>query len=140
MAFNIIGNDMTITMAAEAGQLELNAFEPIIFYCLFQSIDTLGYAVETFVDNCITGITANEDRCRELVENSVGTITAICPHVGYEKAAAVAKAAIKTGAPVRRLVLEEGLLGEEDLEKILEPTNMTEPGISGKDLILKGNK
>ena len=140
VAFNIIGNDMTITMAAEAGQLELNAFEPIIFYCLFQSIDTLGYAVETFVDNCITGITANEDRCRELVENSVGTITAICPHVGYEKAAAVAKAAIKTGAPVRRLVLEEGLLGEEDLEKILEPTNMTEPGISGKDLILKGNK
>ena len=74
VAFNIIGNDMTITMAAEAGQLELNAFEPIIFYCMFQSIDTLGYAVETLVDNCIVGITANEERCRQLVENSVGII------------------------------------------------------------------
>lgn len=72
VAFNIIGNDVTITMAAEAGQLELNAFEPIIFYCMFQSIDTLGYAVQTLVDNCIVGITANEERCRYLVENSVG--------------------------------------------------------------------
>lgn len=72
VAFNIIGNDVTITMAAEAGQLELNAFEPIVFYCMFQSIDTLGYAVHTFVDNCVSGITANENRCRYLVENSVG--------------------------------------------------------------------
>ena len=79
VAFNIIGNDVTITMAAEAGQLELNAFEPIIFYCIFQSIDTLGYAVQTLVDNCIVGITANEERCRYLVENSVGIITAISP-------------------------------------------------------------
>ena len=71
VAFNAIGNDMTITMAAEAGQLELNAFEPIIFYCLFQSIDTIAYAVNTFVDNCVIGITANETRCRYFVENSV---------------------------------------------------------------------
>ena len=85
VAFNIIGNDLTITMAAEAGQLELNAFEPIIFYCMFQSIDTLAYAVQTFVENCVKGITANETRCRYLVENSVGIITAICPHVGYQK-------------------------------------------------------
>lgn len=82
VAFNVIGNDLTITMAAEAGQLELNAFEPIIFYCIFQSIDTLTYAVRTFIDNCITGITANEDRCRYMVENSIGIITAISPHVG----------------------------------------------------------
>lgn len=82
VAFNAIGNDMTITMAAEAGQLELNAFEPIIFYCLFQSIDTIAYAVNTFVDNCVIGITANETRCRYFVENSVGIITAICPYVG----------------------------------------------------------
>ena len=79
VAFYVIGNDVTITMAAEGGQLELNAFEPIIFYCMFQSIDTLAYAVQTFVDNCVTGITANENRCRYLVENSVGIITAICP-------------------------------------------------------------
>ena len=96
VAFNIIGNDVTITMAAEAGQLELNAFEPITFYCLFQSIDTLAYAVETFVDNCVTGITANEERCKKLVENSVGIVTALSPHVGYAKAAAIAKEAINT--------------------------------------------
>lgn len=137
VAFNIIGNDMTITMAAEAGQLELNAFEPIVFYCLFQSIDTLGYAARTFVDNCVTGITANEERCRESVENSVGTITAICPHVGYQKAADVAKKAIKTGAPVRKLVVQEGLLSEAEIDTILDPVNMTQPGISGKELILK---
>ena len=100
VAFNIIGNDVTITMAAEAGQLELNAFEPIIFYCMFQSIDTLGYAVETLVDNCIVGITANEERCRQLVEYSVGIITAICPHVGYEKTADIAKKAINSNESV----------------------------------------
>ena len=87
VAFNVIGNDITITMAAEAGQLELNAFEPIIFYCMFQSIDTLAYAVRTFVDNCVSGITANEERCEELAENSIGLITALSPHVGYQKAA-----------------------------------------------------
>lgn len=136
VAFNIIGNDVTITMAAEAGQLELNAFEPIIFYCIFQSIDTLAYAVRTFVDNCVTGITANETRCRYLVENSVGIITAICPHVGYQAAADIAKKALKTGEPVRDLILKEGLLTEEHLDHILNPVNMTEPGISGKELLL----
>ena len=135
VAFNIIGNDVTITMAAEAGQLELNAFEPIIFYCLFQSIDTLGYAVRTFVDNCVSGITANETRCRYLVENSVGIITAICPHVGYQAAADIAKKALKTGEPVRELILKEGLLTEDNLNQILNPVNMTEPGISGKELL-----
>ncbi len=137
VAFNIIGNDVTITMAAEAGQLELNAFEPIIFYCMFQSIDTLAYAVQTFVDNCVAGITANRDRCRSLVENSVGIITAICPHVGYQKAAEIAKKAMKTGESVRSLILQEKLLTDEELDEILEPVHMTEPGISAKELLLK---
>ena len=137
VAFNIIGNDVTITMAAEAGQLELNAFEPIIFYCMFQSIDTLAYAVETFVDNCVLGITANETRCHYLVENSVGIITAICPHVGYQKAADIAKKALQTGESVRSLILEEQLMSQEDLESILDPVHMTEPGISGKELLLR---
>ena len=127
VAFNIIGNDMTITMAAEAGQLELNAFEPIIFYCMFQSIDTLGYAVETLVDNCIVGITANEERCRQLVENSVGIITAICPHVGYEKTADIAKKAINSNESVRSLILKENIMDEEELSRILDPIHMTEP-------------
>lgn len=132
VAFNAIGNDMTITMAAEAGQLELNAFEPIIFNCLFQSIDTIAYAVNTFVDNCVIGITANETRCRYFVENSVGIITAICPYVGYQKAAEIAKEAIKTGESVRKLIIEKGLLAKEQMDEIMDPVQMTEPGISGK--------
>ena len=132
VAFNAIGNDMTITMAAEAGQLELNAFEPIIFYCLFQSIDTIAYAVNTFVDNCVIGITSNETRCRYFVENSVGIITAICPYVGYQKAAEIAKEAIKTGESVRKLIIEKGLLAKEQMDEIMDPVQMTEPGISGK--------
>ena len=140
VAFNIIVNDVKITLAAEAGQLELNAFEPIIFYCMFQSIDTLSYAVQTFVDNCVSGITANENRCRYLVENSVGIITAICPHVGYQKAASIAKKAMATGEPVRSLILKEGLLEEKELDEILEPSHMTEPGISAKELLKKKGK
>lgn len=131
VAFNIMGNDMTIAMAAEAGQLELNAFEPIIFYKLFQSIETIACAVRTLVDNCILGITANREHCRSLVENSVGIITAICPYVGYERAADVAKEAIASGLPVRELVILNELLTKEQLDIILDPISMTEPGISG---------
>lgn len=137
VAFNIIGNDMTITMAAEAGQLELNAFEPVIFYNLFESIDTLKNGVDTFIKNCITGITANRERCESLVENSVGIITAICPHVGYKEAAKIAKTALKTGEPVRKIAIEEGIFTEEQLDKILDTNGMTEPGISAKELISK---
>lgn len=137
VAFHVIGNDVTVTMAAEAGQLELNAFEPIVFFCLFQSIDTLAYAVRTFVNNCVTGITANETRCRYLVENSIGIITAVCPHIGYQKAADIAKKALQTGKSVRSLIVNERLLSEEELEKILDPINMTKPGISGKEYLMK---
>lgn len=132
VAFNVFGNDMTIAMAAEAGQLELNAFEPIIFYKLFQSIETITYAINTLVDNCIIEITANRERCKFLVENSVGIITAICPYVGYTKAAEIAKTAIKTGESIRKLIAEEGLLNEEQLNVILDTMAMTRPGISGK--------
>ncbi len=116
-------------MAAEAGQLELNAFEPIIFYNLFQSIDTLGFATETFVDNCITGITANEERCRELVENSVGIVTTLAPVIGYQRAADIAKKALKQKRPVREIILEEKIMEEEELSRVLDPVSMTEPGI-----------
>ena len=127
VAFNVIGNDVTITLAAEAGQLELNAFEPVICYNLFQSIDTLGYAAETFTDNCIIGITADEDRCRELVENSIGIVTALTPFVGYECAADVAKESLNSGRPVREIILEEKLIDPEELDHILDPYSMTEP-------------
>lgn len=131
VAFNVIGNDMTITMAAEAGQLELNAFEPIIFYNLFQSIDTLGFATETFVDNCISGITANEKRCRDLVENSVGIVTTLAPVIGYQRAADIAKKALKENRPVREIILEEKVLEPEEVERILDPVRMTEPTFFG---------
>lgn len=137
VAFNIIGNDMTITMASEAGQMELNAFEPVMFYNLFQSIETLTNGVDTFINNCIVGITANKEHCKELVDNSVGIITAICPHVGYKEAAKIAKTALKTGEPVRNIVLNEGILDESALDTILDPYGMTEPGISGKELLHK---
>ncbi len=131
VAFLVIGNDMTITMASEAGQLELNAFEPVIFYTLFQSIESLGRAVDTLINNCILGITANVERCKALVDGSIGIITAICPHVGYQPAADAAKEAQRTGRPVREIILERGLLTREQMETILEPYAMTAPGIQG---------
>lgn len=131
VAFNVIGNDLTITMAAEAGQLELNAFEPIIFYNLFQSIDTLRYAVETFVDNCVSGITANEDRCGELLENSISVVTALAPAVGYQKAADIAKSALAENISVREAALKDGALSEEELSMLLDPEAMTRPSYAG---------
>lgn len=133
VAFKVIGNDVTITMAAEAGQLELNAFEPVAFYCLFQSIDTLTNGIDTFVDNCISNITANEDRCRFYVENSVGIITALCPTIGYQKAADIAKEALKTGEPVRSLIVKKNILTEDEVNAILEPYAMTELSNSHKN-------
>lgn len=133
VAFNIIGNDMTITMAAEAGQLELNAFEPVIFYNLHHTVEQLTNVVSTFVDNCIDGITANKEHCKEMVDNSVGIITAICPYVGYAKAADIAKEAIRTGSSVRDLAIEKKLLTKEELDIILDPFSLTQPGISGID-------
>ena len=123
-AFCIIGNDMTITMAAEAGQLELNFAEPVLYHKLFESLIALAGAVETFTENCVKGITANEERCRELVDGSVGVITAICPKVGYKESADIAKEAIKTGASVREVLRKTKLFTDEEIEKILDPETM----------------
>lgn len=125
VAFHIVGHDTTITMAAEAGQLELNAFEPVVFCNLFESITTLKKAVTTLIDNCILGITANKKHCRELMESSAGIATALCPYIGYSTAAGIAKKAVKTGKSVRSLVLEQELMSEEELEKVLDPYLMT---------------
>ena len=127
VTFNVIGNDLTITMAAEAGQLELNAFEPILFYNLFESLETLSHAISTLVDNCIIGITANEDHCLELLEESVDIATALCPYIGYKKSAEIAKSSLKTGIPIRKLVLKNGILTKEKLDSILNPATMTNP-------------
>ena len=115
-------------MAAEAGQLELNAFEPVVFFTLFLELDSLREAVRTFTDNCVSGITANRERCRQLVEESVGIVTALCPAIGYQRAASLAKEALKVHQPVRKLAVEEHLLDEKSLEELLDPLSMTTPG------------
>lgn len=125
VAFNIIGHDYTITMAAEAGQLELNAFEPVIFYTLFESIETLGHAAQTLTDNCILGITANEKHCKDLVNASAGIATALCPSIGYAASAALAKESLKTNVPVRELAIAKGYVTTEEADKLLDPYTMT---------------
>ncbi len=132
VAFRVVGNDMTVSMAVEAGQFELNAFEPVVFDALFQSITMLDGAVKTLRVNCVEGITANAERCAELLDSSVGTITAVCPYIGYAQAASLAKEALKTDIPVRKLLVERGVLTAEEVQRILNPHNMTKPGIPGK--------
>ncbi|MBQ5952240.1 MAG: aspartate ammonia-lyase [Lachnospiraceae bacterium] len=128
VAFRIIGNDVAISFAVEAGQLELNAFEPVVFYSLFQSIDFLRNAVDTFIVNCVNGIEANETRCEQLLEQSVGIVTALNPYIGYTASAALAKKALETGTPIRELVLREGILTEEQMSQIMDPYRLTKPG------------
>lgn len=135
VAFQVMGNDMTVTLAAEAGQLELNVMEPVMTFNLLQSLDILRNVVRVFTEKCVRGITANVQRCRQMVEQSVGIITAINPHVGYETATVIAKEAITTGRPVREIVLERGILTEEELDIILNPQEMTKPGIAGSGLL-----
>ena len=125
VAFLIVGHDATIAMAAEAGQLELNAFEPVLFYTLFESITSLTGAVNTLTKNCIEGITANKENCTAHLEQSIGIVTALCPIIGYQKSAEIAKKALKTGKTIRQLVLEEKILSEQECDKILDPKSMT---------------
>lgn len=124
VAFDIIGNDLAITLAAEAGQLELNVMEPLIAFKLFTSINNLTNALKTLTNRCITGITANKERCREMVENSIGLVTALVPVLGYELCSEIAKKAQKTEGSVYRIVLEDGYLSEADLKRILSPESM----------------
>lgn len=135
VSFQVQGNDFTIALACGAGQLELNVMEPVVVFNLLQSLDILRNVLKVFKERCVVGITANEARCRDLVENSVGVVTAINPHVGYEVASLVAKEAISTGRPVREIVLEKGVLTSEELDVILNSFEMTRPGIAGAELL-----
>lgn len=136
-AFQVAGNDLTISMACEAGQFELNVMEPVIVYNLLQSIKIMTNVFTVFRKYCLEGITANKERMEEFVNQSVGIITAINPHVGYEVSAMIAREAILTGRQVREIVLEKGVLTEEELNLILHPLEMTRPGIAGKALLEK---
>lgn len=135
ISFQVIGNDQTISLASEAGQFELNVMEPVLVFNLLQSLSILANGLDVFRELAIKGITANVARSRELVENSVGIITAINPHVGYEQAARIAKEAIDTGRSVREICLERGILTKEELDEILDPKEMTNPGIAGARFI-----
>ncbi|WLR51211.1 aspartate ammonia-lyase [Bacillus tianshenii] len=134
-AFQVIGNDHTICLASEAGQFELNVMEPVLVFNLLQSIKIMTNTFNVFRKHCLDGITANEERMKHYVDNSVGIITAINPHVGYETAAAIAKEAIATGKSVRELCVEKDVLTTEELDTILHPYEMTDPGIAGKELL-----
>lgn len=127
VAFEVIGNDITVTLAAEAGQLELNVMEPVIAFNLFTSLNMLGRACRTLADRCVNGITANREVCRAMVKNSIGLVTALNPYIGYEKATLVANEALKSGRSVYEIVLEKGYLSQAELDDILAPENMTRP-------------
>jgi aspartate ammonia-lyase len=127
IAFKVIGNDLTVTLAAEAGQLELNVMEPVIVQSIFESIEMLKNGMLTLKMKCIEGITANEQRCRELVQNSIGLVTALNPVLGYEASSMVAKEALQTGRGVYELVLEKKLMSKEELDEMLLPENMIKP-------------
>lgn len=136
-AFQVIGNDHTISLASEAGQLELNVMEPVLIFNLMESITIMNNVFRTFTDNCLRGITADEDRMREYVEKSTGIITAVNPHIGYETASKIAREALETGASIRDLCVKYNVLTEEELDAILNPQEMTDPGIAGADLLDK---
>ncbi|HSW67738.1 MAG TPA: lyase family protein, partial [Bacteroidales bacterium] len=125
IAFKVIGNDLTVTMAAEAGQLELNVMEPVMVFSLFESIEMLKNGMDTLNHRCITGITANEQRCREMVENSIGLVTALSPYIGYDASTMLAKEALEYNRRVYDLVIEKNLLSKQELDRILDPDNMT---------------
>ncbi|MFC5338717.1 aspartate ammonia-lyase [Leucobacter denitrificans] len=124
VAYSVAGADVTVSMAVEAGQLQLNAFEPIIAHSLFQSILWLERACQTLRVNCVDGITANEERLEEMVSRSVTVITALAPVIGYSAAAKLAKEALATNAKVADLVTSQGLLDRDELERILQPSKL----------------
>jgi len=127
VAFEVIGNDVTVSFAAEAGQLQLNAFEPIIAHSLFKSMTHLRQACLTLADRCVRGITANRERLRRMVEESIGLVTALNPYIGYENASMIAREAQATGASVYSLVLSKGLLTQAELDDIMRPESLTQP-------------
>jgi aspartate ammonia-lyase len=127
VCFQVVGNDLTVTMAAEAGQLQLNVFEPVIAFNLFQSVDMLTRAANVLREKCVVGITANRERIRFLLERSIGVVTALVPYIGYERASAVAREALENDRGVYELVLEKNWLTKAELDEILSPDAMTKP-------------
>lgn len=133
VAFFVIGNDVTVTFAAEAGQLELNVMEPVIAFSLYNSLVALRRGCKTLADRCVLGITANREKCKEYVECSIGLVTALNPYLGYERSTEIAHEALACNRSVCEVVLEKGYLKKEQLDEILSPENMIKPKYFKKD-------
>jgi len=127
MAFQVIGNDLAVTMAAEHGQLQLNAFEPVIIYNILSSLRMMTNACNMLTERCIRGITANVEYCESMVRDSIGIVTAFSPFIGYEKSSALAKEALMKGGSVLDLIVQESLLSPSKIEEIMKPKNLTGP-------------
>ncbi len=127
VCFRVIGNDLTVTMAAEAGQLQLNVMEPVLTFAIMESIVLLANGMDTLREKCIDGITANEAHCREMVLHSIGIVTALNPYIGYKNSTKIAKEALETGKSVYNLIIEHGILPKDQLDEILNPENMLAP-------------
>ena len=128
--YQVIGNDLAVSMAVENGQFELNVMEPVMAFNMFNSMTYMTNAVNTFVDKLLIGLEPNKEQCQEWLDKSVGVVTALLPHIGYENSAMLAKEAYNTGKPIRQVIMEKGLLSKEKMEHILSPKQMTTPGIA----------
>jgi aspartate ammonia-lyase len=133
IAFAVIGHDVTISFAAEGGQLQLNAFEPVIARSLFNSLRYLRNGMITLADRCVDGIQPNSDHMRAVVDNSIGLVTALSPVIGYDAATHLAKDALATGRSVADLALERGLLSKRELARLLDPKRLTRPSRAKRD-------
>lgn len=135
--YQVIGNDVAISLGVENGQFELNVMEPVMAFNLFNSLNFMNNAVNTFVDKLLLDLEANKEQCQKWLDGAVGIVTALLPHIGYEKSAALAKEAYTTGKPIREVILEKGWLTKEYMDHVLSPEQMTTPGIAGGDLLKK---
>lgn len=129
--YQVVANDIAVSLGVENGQFELNVMEPVISFNLFNAMKFMTNAVDTFVEKLLIDLQPNKEQCQEWLDKSVGVVTAMLPHIGYENSAMIAKEAYNTGKPVRQVILEKGLISKEKMEKILSPKEMTTPGIAG---------
>ena len=130
--YQVIGNDLAVSMGVENGQFELNVMEPVIAFNLFNSMKFLTNAVNGFVEKLLKDLQANEQQCKHWVDASVGVVTALLPHIGYEASAMLAKEAYNSGRPIREIIVEKGIMSKEKLDEVMAPMSMTTPGITGK--------
>lgn len=127
ICFRVIGNDTTVTFASEAAQLQLNVMEPVIAWSVMESIQFMQRGMDTLRTKCVDGITANHERCKDMVLHSIGIVTALNPVIGYKNSTRIAKKALESGRGVYEIIIEDGVLSADQLDELLKPENMTRP-------------